>query len=658
MTDSSKKRLKAQPKDMIFALDIGTRSIIGIVGTVEGEKLRVLAVEKEEHTQRSMIDGQIEDIEQVAKIARIVTNRLEGKLRCRLKRVCVAAAGRALRTQRASYQMEFPQTQRLDEETISRLEAGAIGEAEAAFNDEPDLDNRRQFYLVGHTVVQYYMDRYPISSLLDHQARMIQADVIATFLPSEVVESLYSAMHRIDLEVASLTLEPIAAINAVIPKNLRLLNLALVDIGAGTSDIAVSRDGGVVGYTMVTVAGDEMTEALMKNYLLDFNTAESVKTQLGSQESINVTNILGMEQIITKEGMMNCIEEPTANLCREIAEHICEVNGAPTAAVFLAGGGSKLGSIRTGIAKYMNLDENRVAIAGNNFQIYAFSDAYDLNDPEYATPLGIAVSAGLNLINDSFHVTLNGSRAKLFRNSTMSVLDILMMNGFSYQELLPRSGQKLIIQLNGKHTVYYGTPGEPAVLMINGQEAKISDLVHMGDSIEFSPAVHGLPARRCLKDLLENRLYQTAKVNGKITSPDTPLRTGDIILVEWEEPVQDKISSSSIAEEAQEITPPPSVPEPIPEHPESATPVQPAVLPESGVPLSVAGSVQFILNHQTITLSKKTDGSPFYLMDMLELSGIDLEHPTGDVILRVNGTDSSFLQELTPGDHLEIGYKS
>jgi cell division ATPase FtsA len=140
-------------------------------------------MEKEEHTQRSMIDGQIEDIEQVARVARNVKDRLEGKLGSKLRRVCVAAAGRALKTQRASYEMEFPQPQRLDDEIISRLEAGAIGEAEAAFTDGPDVDDR-QFYLVGHTAVQYYMDNYPVSSLSDHQARRVKAEVIATFLPA------------------------------------------------------------------------------------------------------------------------------------------------------------------------------------------------------------------------------------------------------------------------------------------------------------------------------------------------------------------------------------------------------------------------------------------------------------------------------------------
>lgn len=648
MTDAPKKRLKPQPKDMIFALDIGTRSIIGITGTVEGEKLRVTAIVKEEHTQRSMVDGQIEDIAQVAKVARSVKSRLEDKLGFRLKRVCVAAAGRALKTQRASFTMEFPQPQRLDAEIVSRLEAGAIGEAEAAFHSGQEDDNTRQFYLVGYTAVQYYLDNYPISSLLDHQGRHIQVDIIATFLPSEVVESLYSAMAKTDLEVASLTLEPIAAINAVIPKKLRLLNLALVDIGAGTSDIAICKDGGIVGYTMVTVAGDEITEALMKKYLLDFSVAELVKTQLGAQESVRVTDILGFEQTITRDGMLDCIKESASTLCRSISEHIKAVNGGPTSAVFLAGGGSKLVSLRDGVAECMEMDVNRVAIAGNNFETHAFSEEYDLNDPEYATPLGIAVSAGLNLISESFQVTLNGGSARLFRSNAMTVLDVLLMNGFSYHDLLPRTGEKLVLEVNGKQTVFYGAPGEPAVLRLNGQEAKISDPVCTGDAIEFTPAKYGKPARRRLKDLLGGRTDKSATVNGKTVSPDTLLKNGDIVATSLDVPV----------------------PEPPPQRPETdAAPgpapgstaenaAQPADTvsnePSSSDAELLSDTVSFILNGHPVVLPLKADGSPYYLMDMLEYSGLDLENPTGEIILHVNGEDGTFLQELKSGDHIDI----
>ncbi|MFQ7855599.1 MAG: cell division FtsA domain-containing protein [Flavonifractor plautii] len=149
-------------------------------------------------------------------------------------------------------------------------------------------------------------------------------------------------MQKAGLEVASMTLEPIAALNAAIPADLRLLNLALVDIGAGTSDIAVCRDGSVVGYTMATVAGDEITEALMRACLVDFPTAEAMKLELGRSKSVSFTDILGLEQTLPAEELFSLLDGPIQALADEIAQRICQVNGGPPSAVFLAGGGSKL----------------------------------------------------------------------------------------------------------------------------------------------------------------------------------------------------------------------------------------------------------------------------------------------------------------------------
>ena len=269
---------RPQDSDMIFALDIGTRSIIGVVGRVVDERLQVLAIEKEEHGKRAMLDGQIEDIGQVAKVARRVTDRLEQRLDCTLERVCVAAAGRALRTETGSNILEFPEVTRITNDIIGRLESGAVSNAEAQIGQ--GQDGQRRFYLVGYTVSGYHLDHYPMTTLRGHNGQLMEASVVATFLPSEVVESLYAVMERSGLEVASLTLEPIAALNAAIPADLRLLNLVLADIGAGTTDIAVCRDGTVVGYTMATIAGDEITEELMRRFLIPFATAEWMKTQL------------------------------------------------------------------------------------------------------------------------------------------------------------------------------------------------------------------------------------------------------------------------------------------------------------------------------------------------------------------------------------------
>lgn len=81
-------------------------------------------------------------------------------------------------------------------------------------------------------------------------------------MPEEVVDGLYAAVEIAGLEVANLTLEPIAAMNVAIPENFRLLNIALVDVGAGTSDICITKDGSIIAYGMIPCAGDEISETI------------------------------------------------------------------------------------------------------------------------------------------------------------------------------------------------------------------------------------------------------------------------------------------------------------------------------------------------------------------------------------------------------------
>ncbi len=695
---SARGPMKAQTNDVVLAMDIGTRSIIGMVGVVEDGKINIIAVEKEEHTERAMIDGQIENIEKVTAIAKKVKKRLEAKTRIKLEKVCVAAAGRALRTKRADYELELQGTQLIDDEIISRLEAGAITKAEEAFDAENEAaDDSRRYYLVGYTVCQYFLDQYVISNLKDHRGHQIKVDLIATFLPSEVVESLYTTMNKTGLEVASMTLEPIAAINAAIPENIRLLNLVLVDIGAGTSDIAACVGGSITGYTMATMAGDEITEAIMKNYLVDFSTAESMKAQLGHHEEISFANILGLEQKLSKADLSKCIQGAQEALSKEIADKVVEINGTAPSALFLAGGGSKLAGLKECITEALGMDDSRVAIAGNYFQANAISKEYDLNNPEYATPLGIAISSGLNMINDSFRVILNNNPAKLFRSGTFTALNLLMMNGYNFRDIMGRTGANLTVTINGKRKVFYGTTSEPASLFINQKEGKLSDVIHAGDNIEFIPAVHGTPARVHLEDIEGAALSEDVTVNGMNVSLKTLLKNGDVISIKLPE---EEISQESLPEEEvlqedeafqEEISfePEKSLQEEKTFQGEELLQEENSFQEEESLQeensfeqgnfqekerplLNETGSeaerpaeekpsekkpvetVLFHFNGSPLHLPKKADGRPYYLMDLIEHSGIDLEHPKGTVTLSVNGEIGRFQQVLRAGDNITI----
>lgn len=641
-----RKPLSKKPQgDLVFALDIGTRSIIGIVGRVEGDLFKVLAIESEEHARRSMKDGQIEDIDQVAQVARRVKQRLESRLGVMLKKVCIAAAGRALKTQKADYEIQLEQVRQIDGELIGRLEIGAVTAAEEAFHKENNAEDEEQgrgFFLVGYSVLSYYLDNLNISSLKDHKGRNLKVEVIATFLPREVVDSLYMTMQKCSLEVVSLTLEPIAAINAAIPQDLRLLNLALIDIGAGTSDIAVCRDGGVTGYTMATVAGDEITEALMKNYLVDFNTAEQIKMNYADHETVTFTNILGTEETVKRESIVQVLKVPVDNLSSEIVRRVEELNNGAPSAVFLAGGGSKLAGLKEAVAEKFNMDKKRVAIAGGNFKLSAFSDKYDLNSPEYATPLGIAVSSGLRLLHDSLQILLNGKPAKIFKSGTLKVIDVLMMNGYVYGHILGHSGKNVTVTVEGQKKVFYGERAVPAILKLNGTDASISDVVQAGDRVDFTPAVSGQDAQPTAADVMAEGFTPEdwdIYVNGEKVSPETLLRNGDEI--SFRKRPEDYRGSE--------------LPQSMEQTPKNMQDFQEMKSEESeAVSDAPSSGIHVTLNDKPLSLPAKDSGEPVYLMDLLEYSDLDFDNLNTSVSLRVNGEESNFLQEIKNRDIIEI----
>ena len=84
--------------EYVFSLDIGTRTVIGVVGKYEDCVLKILGSEKFEHKKRAMYDGQIHDINSVAEVAGQVKKNLEEKTGIELKHVSIAAAGRSLKT--------------------------------------------------------------------------------------------------------------------------------------------------------------------------------------------------------------------------------------------------------------------------------------------------------------------------------------------------------------------------------------------------------------------------------------------------------------------------------------------------------------------------------------------------------------------------------
>lgn len=91
----------------VFGLDIGTRNVVGTVGYKEGNEFIVVAQYVMQHETRAMIDGQIHDIGRVGKVIQTVKEELEKQIECPLTEVCIAAAGRVLKTVTTNVEYEY-----------------------------------------------------------------------------------------------------------------------------------------------------------------------------------------------------------------------------------------------------------------------------------------------------------------------------------------------------------------------------------------------------------------------------------------------------------------------------------------------------------------------------------------------------------------------
>ena len=502
----------------VFGLDIGTRSIVGVVGYLEYGRFKIAAMAEKLHTTRSMLDGQIHDIYKVGDTIRQVKLSLESQLDIDLKDVCIAAAGRVLRTVNSTAEYEF------EEET------------------------REKFYCVGNTPIRYQLNDYDIGNLEGHKARKIYVELIATFLPEEVVDGLYEAVEYAGLNVASLTLEPIASMNIAIPEQYRLLNICLVDVGAGTSDICITKDGSIVAYGMIPLAGDEITEKIAKNYLVDFNTAETIKIAASNPENDIVTfnDIMGLEQKVPSSEIQAIADESIANMAKATADRIIELNGGKSVnAVFVVGGGGKMPSYVGHLAKDLSIAPERVAIRGKevlttvDFNIDGFE-----KDSLYVTPIGICTNYYTQK-NKFIFVNVNNERIKLYDNNKLTVFDAIMQIGYPNEKLFPRRGKEIEYMLNGKTRLVRGLPGEGAVITLNKEQASLNTPIEQNDVIYVEESTIGEAASMTLGQIEEFGSDITfdvngknivcprfAYVNGELKSEFYDIRNGDAVRIE------------------------------------------------------------------------------------------------------------------------------
>jgi cell division protein FtsA len=531
--------------DKVLAIDIGTRTVIGVVAAGGEGRLEIIAQEMVEHQGRAMYDGQIHDIPRVARAVAQVKHALEERTGGRFAEAAIAAAGRALKTRRCEAAMEVNPLREITEDAVRALEFEALRHAREEIKQQDQ--GAGDFYCVGHGVIGYRLDGLELTSLIGHRGRVIATEAIATFLPASVVNSLFSVLRRVGLEPSYITLEPIAALEVTIPEEMRLLNLVLVDVGAGTSDIAITRDGTIVGYGMVPVAGDEITEAVAETCVVDFRTAEDIKRSMSASESLTFRDVLQSSVTIPCREVLEAIGPAVDHLASAVSEAVLALNGGQTPkSVICIGGGAQTPTFLSKLAHSLGLPENRVGMRKRSQLSGIIAPEEDvLNGPEGITVAGIAQAAlkrkGLNLIG----VQVNGRDYRIFNPGDLRVVDCLALLDHDPRTLFGTDGKDLRFYVNGQETVVYGELARPAVILVNGGEAHLQAPVEDGCRIEVIPAVNGRDAVAKAGDYFAGAIPLQVYVGGReISLPpvcllndapvdfETQIREGDRLRIE------------------------------------------------------------------------------------------------------------------------------
>ena len=502
---------RTEPKETIFALDIGTRSVIGIVAekTADGG-LSIIATRRQEHKTRAMLDGQIHDVPKVAAVIGEVKGALE-EIVGPLESVAVAAAGRALYTMTADAEMHFPDIITTDEER--RLDFTGVQAAQAKLASSSEVDDPSRYYCVGYSTIQYTLDGSRLKTLVGQRGHTAKATVIATFLPRQVIDSMDAALDTAKLGLQAITLEPIAAINVLIPPTMRHLNLVLVDIGAGTSDVAITKNGSVVAYGMVPQAGDEITEAISDHFLLDFNVAERIKREAAEGKDVSFENILGMPIEKTANEVIEPVLPAIQNLAEAIAKQVLDLNGTEPQAVLLVGGGALTPRLAGLIAKHLGLPEARVAVRRPGAVEGIEELPAELMLPDAVTPLGILKIASLNTLH-FLTVFVDDREYRLFNFQGLAVSDALLAAGVSLKRFNGEPGGVLRITVNGEAKSFEGAPGTRATLTLDGEPADLGTPIDGGAHIAIIPGEPGEVPRLTIADVIDEAEPYTIYING------------------------------------------------------------------------------------------------------------------------------------------------
>ena len=288
---SLKQLLKKSDKDtrqLIVGLDIGTEVVKALIAEMKGDELEIIGVGRKQQEMGDMHLGAIADIAGVVQNCEAALTDAEDQAGVQAKQVVIGIAGELVKGITNTIRYRRPQPDKtLDvaemEFIIEKVQERAQGKAQAQIALETGNEDV-EVKLVNSALVSIHIDGYKVSNPIGFQGRDVAVQIYTAFAPMVHIGALERVADELSLELLAVAAEPFAVSRSVLGDDASSnFTAVLIDVGGGTTDIAVVNDGGVEGTKMFGIGGRSFTRTIAADMDLSYKDAEKLKLNIDNE---------------------------------------------------------------------------------------------------------------------------------------------------------------------------------------------------------------------------------------------------------------------------------------------------------------------------------------------------------------------------------------
>ncbi len=283
---------KRKSDNTILALDIGTEYVKAVIAQQrKGSDLEIIGVGRAHQEPANMYAGAIADIPGVISVCERALNQAEKMAGATSDLAVVGIAGELIKgnTSTVRYRRKSgskPLTEQEMALIIKRVQDRAGEQARKDIADEtnnPDVEVR----LINSAIVSLTIDGYKISNPIGFKGTDVVVQFYTAFAPLVHISAIEKVCAELQLDLLAVAVEPFAVCRACLGNDLDgSLSAIVMDIGGGTTDIAVIDDGGVEGTKMFGIGGRSFTHQIAEALNIDFDTAEKYKLSINNPTKV------------------------------------------------------------------------------------------------------------------------------------------------------------------------------------------------------------------------------------------------------------------------------------------------------------------------------------------------------------------------------------